>query len=355
MSRVLLWSFDDAPMMLQPPGRYARMLSALLPPGKLWRLVGESVLYKLFAACADELDRLDARAAALLEEADPRTAVELLPEHESELELDPVADADVVAATLATAALTDPAAFDANGVPRENGGTPNGVWTATLAWRSAGAGGNGKVFHIAGSDGFVTVVEVRDNQRWNVNTETWDASPGTVGVAINNDDCTVAALEAAINASSALVAVAIPDAAGAAMKVNLGSGGRRHGTLAGGADASGTVAHRQARVVAHHIARQRLRPVDFQQVLAPLLGLDVEDVQVLERTAAMAASMGDVREIYRFFVYRDPTLPGGYFLTDAQALVDSIGPSHAIGYVIESIDFLCDDSYSLCDSDLLGA
>lgn len=188
-------------------GPYQRMLMALLPPGKLWRLLGDSLLSKLFEGCADELDRLHARASDLLNEAEPSTAVELLPDYELELDLETAA----------------------------------------------------------------------------------------------------------------------------------------------------TEEERQARVVARLVARQRIRPVDFQTALASLLGQDPADVVVLERTAAMAASMGDVREKFRFFIYRDPTLPGTYYLDSAQDLVDTIKPSRSVGHVIESIDFLCDDEFSLCDSDLLGA
>lgn len=188
-------------------GAYQRMMMALLPPGKLWRLIGESLLSSLFLACADELERLDARVGNLLKESIPRTAVELLPEYEEEL--------DLVAAA--------------------------------------------------------------------------------------------------------------------------------------------TIAERQARAAAKANARPRFRPVDFQTGLALLLGLDPADVVVLERTAAMAAAMGDVREIFRFFVYRDPTLPGTYYLDSAQQQLDAIKPKHTAGHVITSIDFLCDDEYSLCDSDLLGA
>lgn len=118
---------------------------------------------------------------------------------------------------------------------------------------------------------------------------------------------------------------------------------------------TGTNAERQARIVARLIARQRYRPVDFQTALAPLLAQLPANVVVLERTAAFAASIGDVREIFSFFIYRDPTLPGTYFLASAQALVTAIKPSHTIGTVIESISFLCDDAHSLCDRDLLGA
>jgi hypothetical protein len=190
-------------------GPYARMMAALLPPGKLWRLDAESILSKLFEACADELGRLDSRVGDLLNEADPSTADELLPEYERELE------------------------------------------------------------------------------------------------------------------------------------------------LSGGAGIS--VAERQARVVARTIARQRFRPVDFQNALAPILGQLPGDVVVIERSHAFAASIGDDREIYRFFVYRDPGLLGDYFLESAQELVDKIKPTHTAGHVIESIDFLCDDPFSLCDRDILGA
>lgn len=185
---------------------YTRMLLALLPPGRVWRLVG-SKLVALFEGCADELARVHARAANLLDEADPRTALELLPEYERELDL----------------------------------------------------------------------------------------------------------------------------------------------------EAAAAVEERRARIVARLIARQRYRPVDFQAALASLLGQDAVDVVVIETSAAQAAAMGDVREIFRFFVYRDPGEPGTYYLDSAQDLVDQIKPSHTAGHVIESIDFLCDDEYSLCDRDLLGA
>ncbi len=183
------------------------MLSALLPPGKVWRLVGDSVLSKLFAGCADELGRLHARAVDLLNESNPSTAVEMLAEFELELDI----------------------------------------------------------------------------------------------------------------------------------------------------DAAVTLEERQARLVARYVARQRYRPVDFQTALAALLDLDIEDVVVIERTNAMAVAMDDVREIFRFFIYRDPDLSGTYFLDSAQLQLDAIKPSHTAGHVIESIDFLCDDEFSLCDRDLLGA
>lgn len=57
---------------------YQQSLTALLPPGLAWPRDPESVLGRLLAAWADELARVDGRAADLLEEADPRTTAELL-------------------------------------------------------------------------------------------------------------------------------------------------------------------------------------------------------------------------------------------------------------------------------------
>lgn len=117
---------------------------------------------------------------------------------------------------------------------------------------------------------------------------------------------------------------------------------------------------RRAAVTARLVRRQRFRPIDYQRALAPILGQDVEDVDVRERTRANVIPMAvilsiDQREIFRYFIYRDPGLPGNYSVTDAQALVDAMQPAHTKGYVIESIDFKTDDPLSLTDRDLLGA
>jgi len=119
-------------------------------------------------------------------------------------------------------------------------------------------------------------------------------------------------------------------------------------------EAEGTEAERRARIEALMVRRQRVRPVDFQQALGPLLGQAAEDVVVIERGRAFAILVEDDREIYRFFIYRDPDEPGDYDLEGAQAMVDRMAHSHMKGHVIESIDFLCDDEFSLCDRDLLG-
>jgi hypothetical protein len=116
-----------------------------------------------------------------------------------------------------------------------------------------------------------------------------------------------------------------------------------------------TLDERRANVVALEVRRQRFRPVDFQTALAPLLALSPSEVVVVERSRAFAIAVGDDREIFRFFIHRDPTLPGSYFLASAQAVVDAMKPSHTAGTVVESITFRCDDPHSLCDRDVLGA
>lgn len=122
-----------------------------------------------------------------------------------------------------------------------------------------------------------------------------------------------------------------------------------------GLTAEGTKDERRARVVARVVRRQRFRPVDFQDVLAPILGLDPSDVEIIERSRSDAVAMNDDREIYRFFAYRDPGLAGSYSVDDAQAELDRMKPSHTRGHVIESDNFLTDDEFSLTDRDILGA
>jgi uncharacterized protein YmfQ (DUF2313 family) len=115
-----------------------------------------------------------------------------------------------------------------------------------------------------------------------------------------------------------------------------------------------TLAQRQAKVVGRLILRQRVRPVDYQTALAPILGLDPEQLEVIEIFRADAIATDDDRAHYRFYVYRDPGLGGTYNLPAAQSLVDDVEHSYTQGKIIESKDFLADDPYSLCDRDLLG-
>lgn len=65
---------------------YLAELQALLPPGGLTR-DPDAVLTKLLSVFAASLARVDALATALLEEADPRTTVQLLPDWERVLGL----------------------------------------------------------------------------------------------------------------------------------------------------------------------------------------------------------------------------------------------------------------------------
>lgn len=57
-------------------------LIALLPPGPAWPRTPASELGQFLGASADGLARTDDRAAALIDEADPRSALELLPDWE---------------------------------------------------------------------------------------------------------------------------------------------------------------------------------------------------------------------------------------------------------------------------------
>ncbi|NDY41241.1 DUF2313 domain-containing protein [Dissulfurirhabdus thermomarina] len=70
--------------MRRPAAAYAAQLRALLPPGRLWDRWREegSVADRLLRALAEEPARVDARAWDLLDEADPRTAWELLADWE---------------------------------------------------------------------------------------------------------------------------------------------------------------------------------------------------------------------------------------------------------------------------------
>jgi len=66
---------------------YVRQLKALLPGGVLWNLEPDSILTALVSAVAGELARVDARSDDLVNEEDPRTAVETLSDWERVLGL----------------------------------------------------------------------------------------------------------------------------------------------------------------------------------------------------------------------------------------------------------------------------
>ncbi len=74
---------------------YLSQLQALLPPGPAWTRDAEATLTKLLNAWADELARVDGRAAQLIDETDPRTTTELLADWERVAGLpDPCVGAD---------------------------------------------------------------------------------------------------------------------------------------------------------------------------------------------------------------------------------------------------------------------
>lgn len=113
-----------------------------------------------------------------------------------------------------------------------------------------------------------------------------------------------------------------------------------------------TEAVRRARVVARLVARQRVRPADYRQALAGLLGIaDPADVEILEVTNAQARSTLHERDIYLFHIW---TGTGDYDLVGAQALVAQIDHSHTVGRVYETKVMICDDPQSLVDRDLIG-
>lgn len=60
--------------------------------------------------------------------------------------------------------------------------------------------------------------------------------------------------------------------------------------------------------------------------------------------------------VYQWYVYRDPTLvPTSYDLKGAQSVLEQMKPAHTVGTAVESKAMLCDDPYSRCDRDPLGA
>lgn len=62
---------------------YKEQIKKLLPKGKLWEAAPGTYLDKFLEGFAVELSRIDDRAQKLLEEADPRTTLELLDEWEA--------------------------------------------------------------------------------------------------------------------------------------------------------------------------------------------------------------------------------------------------------------------------------
>ncbi|RJX18972.1 MAG: DUF2313 domain-containing protein [Desulforudis sp.] len=73
--------------MVRTVADYLKMLWALMPRGRAWSRDQSSVMNQVLHALAEELARVDSRAAELFSERDTRQAFELLPEHEYDLGL----------------------------------------------------------------------------------------------------------------------------------------------------------------------------------------------------------------------------------------------------------------------------
>lgn len=67
---------------MRPAPAYLEALQALLPLGPAWPRDPEAMLSRLLGGIADGMARVDGRALALLDESDPYTALELLPDWE---------------------------------------------------------------------------------------------------------------------------------------------------------------------------------------------------------------------------------------------------------------------------------
>lgn len=82
---------------------YLEQLQALLPLGPAWPRDPDTEMSRTLLGTAEEWARIDARAADLLREFNPGTAVELLPEWESEYGITPPAGATLEARQAAVA------------------------------------------------------------------------------------------------------------------------------------------------------------------------------------------------------------------------------------------------------------
>lgn len=119
-------------------------------------------------------------------------------------------------------------------------------------------------------------------------------------------------------------------------------------------EASASESEGQARIVARITQDRGFRPEDIQETLAPLLAQDVVDVSIIERDTSDAAVIANAREIYRYFVFRDPLEPGTPDLEGAQTALTLLEHSHTKGTVIETTTLRCDEATSLTDRDPLG-
>lgn len=83
-------------------------------------------------------------------------------------------------------------------------------------------------------------------------------------------------------------------------------------------------------------------------------GAKANNVEIIEMPLDSVPSGTPESKMFAF-VHREPTDAGNYNLTEAQRIVDRVKQAHSLILVGESDCFLCDDPYSLCDRDILGA
>ncbi len=69
-------------MAVRTEADYSRQLVALLPPGPAWELEQAPAIHQVLAGLAPEFARVDARVSDMIDEADPLTVRELVPDWE---------------------------------------------------------------------------------------------------------------------------------------------------------------------------------------------------------------------------------------------------------------------------------
>lgn len=129
---------------------YLESLQALLPQGFAWPRAADATLTRLLLAWAGELARVDARAADLVEEADPRTASELLADWER------------------VAGLPDPcvAAFGVTQAAGER--------RAALVARLTAIGGQGAAYYVALAAALGYTITITEHRTFTVKSKVND-------------------------------------------------------------------------------------------------------------------------------------------------------------------------------------
>lgn len=322
-----------------------------------------SLLSDLFDGCADAFGAVEARAYDLIEESDPSTALELLPEYETELELDSTGtlaerQARVLARTIARQRYR-PVDFQAALAPLFGQDAEDVVIIETRIWRLTKTGGVNATFDAGASsiqtldgDGFVEwTVDTITQTRWvglSLSSAALSMDPLTFDYAIRFDVSDYSAYENGTLKQSATGAVV-----GDRLRI------QRTGTtitfLRNGAvyytsvtASSGSlridigISTSSAKVEAlrmYDAAKKAYRTLSWQNIT--------------NVTPALALT-NDVREVYRFFAFRDPALGGSWYIDSAQDLIDTIKASHTLGFAIERTTALYGDPYTLYGRDIMG-